>query len=1119
MTRKEVFKEINAIQDYYIDELIKLINSPEYDTLKTISFTSPTGTGKTKMMSKLINKYSQYYFIITTLSKGQLHIQVRNSLLQDCNQNNYKVYGSADYKINSLLEAEDIINEIPVNTKCIWLRDEGHIRTNRFEKLLVDVCFKIINFSATNTHSDIVCNFTQTMMLRTVYQTNGSPLEAINKLIEVKKMHREVSKYNPCAIFRCIGGDEYLYKEIVKLCKMHKLKYIDITDDKYDMSDLCRDDNQYDVIINKYKLVEGIDIRRAHVLFMDNQPKNPTTTIQAIGRCRRNALLYRDDIDIMSSKNKRLLEHTRKCYVYYHVDEMKIDTDEYGELQYAFCDHISCEALKSGMSIQVLKGQLPNGLYVIELEGKTGKFNIVKDEKTGCNIVEPVSEFYDNEIVKHDINYLYTHKGKIHVDNIKKLPVHNKKYDINTGQYVDTEPFFELGNEIKKDVEFHISKDVIRFYKSKVEEYTKDNIRSRIKENSLDYLLAQKTDINIVQMKMAIKSYVMDKSEKKGYNEFCHFISDIDELEIEIGGFKYLLKDVCTKNEITIITYFCIQKKDKYVSNDNIIDYISLVLNQRRELFARIYYSSEIKKSIFFDTSKLSCYKTWGELRDFINKFIEDNERDKRFEYFVKLLLEMNSSDADNNIFSDLRKACSHNDIELIQFFCITEKQNGISDEAILEKINRYILSMYRLNLKRENDVLDRLIYILFEQKNNIYYNLSFASFSITVKYPNSLVVDEKDVEKYFVSVNNAINNMLTNDKKSYYLGCYRDERVLFANSELIMDSIMDDFARTDERLKNNIIPCVVYDYSILFEKLTATEDYLMRNNYLHTHHSIYESEIDNYKVQIPYSKTINDRESAIVGVDLMKQIKDAKGEVFWSESTTVTSKIGNYNKLNTFISNYYVDELEQAKEQYVTGHNNFKLDKKCNSMIGYCVEYFSKYLVYGEDYLGDYIKQAQNEMHVSIITDAVIVRACIIKYRVMMISCYGIGVSKVIKSIGAESLLKKEYQYFINLIVELGNRTAKYVRENLYLNKEPKDNVDTDLSIKHITGLADYITEDTILDVKVRNYIDEKSVRQVLAYHYLSTKRSDLHIKRVIVYDATSDNSVVINISADKIV
>ena len=71
MNKQAAFDEINRIQDEYIDELIRIINTPDYANLKAISFTSATGTGKTKMMSKLINKFPDYYFIITTLSKGQ----------------------------------------------------------------------------------------------------------------------------------------------------------------------------------------------------------------------------------------------------------------------------------------------------------------------------------------------------------------------------------------------------------------------------------------------------------------------------------------------------------------------------------------------------------------------------------------------------------------------------------------------------------------------------------------------------------------------------------------------------------------------------------------------------------------------------------------------------------------------------------------------------------------------------------------------------------------------------------------------------------------------------------------------------------------------------------------
>lgn len=88
------------------------------------------------------------------------------------------------------------------------------------------------------------------------------------------------------------------------------------------------------------------------------------------------------------------------------------------------------------------------------------------------------------------------------------------------------------------------------------------------------------------------------------------------------------------------------------------------------------------------------------------------------------------------------------------------------------------------------------------------------------------------------------------------------------------------------------------------------------------------------------------------------------------------------------------------------------------------------------------------------------------------------------------------------------------FVKQTLYPNGNITNNCDPNLSILHIAGLADYITEDTILDIKVTGCISEGHIKQVLAYHYLSTKRSDLHIKKVIVYDATSDKAVIVHIN-----
>ena len=99
---------------------------------------------------------------------------------------------------------------------------------------------------------------------------------------------------------------------IIELCEKYRLKYITLIDnDDFDMEILCSDDNDYDVIINKQRIVEGIDIRRAHVIWIENKPNNNATTIQLIGRCRRNALLWRDDIDICLPKYRTLLQKTR----------------------------------------------------------------------------------------------------------------------------------------------------------------------------------------------------------------------------------------------------------------------------------------------------------------------------------------------------------------------------------------------------------------------------------------------------------------------------------------------------------------------------------------------------------------------------------------------------------------------------------------------------------------------------------------------------------------------------------------------------------------------------------------------------------------------------------------
>lgn len=1035
MTKQEAFDEINKLQDYYVDELISLINNPDYSAMKAIDFTSPTGTGKTKMMSKLINKLKDCYFIVTTLSKGQLHLQVRESLSKDCDNGNFYVYGSADYRINSKLDAETIIGRIPTGKKCIWLRDEGHIKTNRYDFLLQNVCYKVINFSATNPHSDIQCNFTQTMMLRTVNQTNGTPEDAIQKLLEVKEAHKAVKGYNPCAIFRCVGGDTVLYDRIIRLCKENNLKYIDITENSFNMAELCKDDNEYDVIINKFKIVEGIDIRRAHVLYMDNQPANNATTIQVIGRCRRNALLYRNDIDIMSPENSALLAATRECYVYYNVQNMKIDSDSDGELYYAFCDIISCESLKAGMTVHVENGVLPNGLTIIELEDKTGDFLINTDPNTGYNIVSPITDFYETIIRKfvpylyiqdfdlkshpaisykrislNDVPSLYLHKTKSRFDygenNIQNIPC-NPYYCISIHDMIDN---YQTNNIV-------ISQDNLKLFSRYMNKYDKSYIIAKLPEDiRIESIISNSYNLNKKFYSVKYLTEQIEKTVQKNSivkEAFVEITSQIKQYEIEdITDTSYNLKHVSDifNNEagMTYLKYCCIKMFEK-----------------------KSKYDPDLKYAVKIAMDRI--------------KFISD------------LVIRLGVNEEDFKI------------------------QDKIIYYVFNEKIRDY--SCYRTKDELLSYVRQRL------------------QLSTNISIGQKVKIDESQIKTFFTKVDECITPS------------YDDYTTIGLSEDDISDALIHCITQTYNNLKQNIVDQVRIDYKALFADVSDSEKQAIEQGNIEiTDRTITETELKR-RIAYGHDVIINDKESAVIGTDMMHPIK-VNNSMIWTEARGITSKAGSYNKLNGFISKQYAEELCEGKKQCFTGKNNFKLDKKCNSVLGYCVEYYSKYVVYGEDYLYPYIDRAKKESKTDTINPSIIVRACMLKYRAMMIRSFGKAMSKIIKSMSITALLQAKYQYFVSLVVSLGTQTAKYVMNTLYVDRHALDNVDPDLSIRHICGLADYITTDTILDIKVRNNIDEKCVRQVLGYHYLSTKRSDLNIKRVIVYDAVSNRSVDIKIT-----
>ncbi len=412
-TKKDEIALINQLQDKYIERLSMMMVSTRAEdvAMKFLNFTAPTGTGKTKMMAKLINKFSSAFFIVTTLSKGQLNQQIADSFHCDCLYDNYIVYGTASYKSNTVLTEKDILQSLPCDRDVYWLRDEGHINTNKWAEALEDKCKKIINFSATNKMTyGVECDFTETMMLRAVHQQIGRVNHALDKLKSIKDEHRHVLNYNPCALFRITTRNTENF--ILDQCKKYGFKAISLVNfDNYKMNDLCEDNNQYDVIISKQKIVEGVDIRRAHVVYMESKPKNASTTIQQIGRCRRNALLWRDDIDILDSKNKTLLNQTRQCFVFYDIKSDECLDDE---LYFDLCPIISIQKLHSGYTIYVESGVMPNGLQIAELTDKTGFYTISTDVDTGFNVVNN-PEIYQTQLINNSYchmqleSYRYEH--------------------------------------------------------------------------------------------------------------------------------------------------------------------------------------------------------------------------------------------------------------------------------------------------------------------------------------------------------------------------------------------------------------------------------------------------------------------------------------------------------------------------------------------------------------------------------------------------------------------------------------------------------------------------------------------------------------------------------------
>ena len=134
------------------------------------------------------------------------------------------------------------------------------------------------------------------------------------------------------------------------------------------------------------------------------------------------------------------------------------------------------------------------------------------------------------------------------------------------------------------------------------------------------------------------------------------------------------------------------------------------------------------------------------------------------------------------------------------------------------------------------------------------------------------------------------------------------------------------------------------------------------------------------------------------------------------------------------------------------------------------------------------------------------------LKYKEEIADTYGKNISFIVPSITVHQLIQKDMKKFVQLIDTLGTEVAEFVQANCSTYKAGHTN--NRLVTEHLVGLMDICDSETIIDIKCTNKIDRHMIKQVLAYALLSSYRSDLNIKTVIVYDAVSKKHVKLDVT-----
>jgi type III restriction enzyme len=237
-----MLQAIKDIQNKAIDKVISLLK-----VKNDVTFKSPTGSGKTYMMAKIMSKMLEcdqnIVFIVSSLSKSGLanqnHKKFENDYKNDflnlkpkyievdvSSEENvyipleYNVYslGRDKYKKGTKLMKGAFVSFLDElkkqNKKIILIKDECHQATNNLDNLKNEYFEKTLNLSATPKITQIDCKITNqeamdVKLIKKIERSDSNDIrQAFDKLLLIKERYNNGLHINPCLIVQISNKDK-----------------------------------------------------------------------------------------------------------------------------------------------------------------------------------------------------------------------------------------------------------------------------------------------------------------------------------------------------------------------------------------------------------------------------------------------------------------------------------------------------------------------------------------------------------------------------------------------------------------------------------------------------------------------------------------------------------------------------------------------------------------------------------------------------------------------------------------------------------------------------------------------------------------------------------------------